>query len=162
MHKRTEAIGGELRSLEALTAAAQEVEIGSEAVTALVDVFSSWSHLSRDEKRRLLRAFGIRVGIDRIGQGRRSVAHVAHVRIGSLRDVVVYNYRPRLAGVPLVVPPPAQGGYGTRAAPARPREYNMPESWTIAPGSEIVPREFHARYGGRGQGEIGPSARSPK
>jgi len=95
LRKRTEAIDGELRSLEALTAAAQEVEIDSEAVTALVDVFSSWTHLSRDEKRRLLRAFGIRVGIDRAGQGRRAVAHVAHVRIGSLRDVVVYKKKKR-------------------------------------------------------------------
>ena len=60
-------------------------------VAALVDVFSSWRQLERPQKQRLLKAFGIQLGIDRIGQGKASHVHVTHVRIGSLRNVVVYK-----------------------------------------------------------------------
>lgn len=68
LRRRTEVIDTEIRSLEALTAATHTTEIDSEAVTALVDIFSSWRALTRNEKRRLLKAFGIRVAIDRVGQ----------------------------------------------------------------------------------------------
>ncbi|MCP5059753.1 MAG: hypothetical protein GY937_23870 [bacterium] len=96
LRRRTEAIDAEIRSLEALTIASDAIEIDSDAVAALVDVFSSWRDLRRDEKRRLLKAFGIRVAIDRIGRGKRSLARVARVRVGLLRDVVLYKEMKRL------------------------------------------------------------------
>jgi len=68
-------------------------EVSPELVGALVDVFCHFRDLTRDEKRQLLREFGIRVRVSKVPDpGRRKVLQVASIRLGLFHDnAVVYK-----------------------------------------------------------------------
>lgn len=87
--KRAAAIDGERASLEALAARqGEEIELDDDVLAALVDVFASWSPLTRDQKRAILRDFQIRVRVRKAPppKGKRTVLEVVSVRIGVFRD----------------------------------------------------------------------------
>lgn len=87
--KRASAIDGERASLEALAARqSEEIELDEAVLGALVDVFSSWRPLTRDQKRAILRDFQIRIRVGKVPppKGKRSILEVVSVRIGVFRD----------------------------------------------------------------------------
>ena len=71
----------------------REIRIDPDAVVALVDVFSSWRDLDRRTKRDLLRSFGIRIFITKIGRGR---LHAERIQIRSLDEALIYKKMKRL------------------------------------------------------------------
>ncbi len=68
-------------------------EVSPELVEALVDVFGHFRDLTRDEKRRLLREFRIRVRVSKVaGIGKRPRLQVTSIRLGLFHDnAVVYK-----------------------------------------------------------------------
>jgi len=94
LEKRTIDLNGELTSLQRLVdRQEQPIQISAESVSALVEVFSSWGDLTRDEKRILLGDFGVRVAVQR---PRRRLLHVARVEIRSLDGLCLYKKMKRL------------------------------------------------------------------
>lgn len=89
MKKRGGAVEGELSLLRGLLERQNDdIELDSDAVLEVVDVFSSWGDLGRMDKRRLLRAFQIRIAVRKAA---RLKIHVDRVTIGVLEDAVIYN-----------------------------------------------------------------------
>jgi hypothetical protein len=62
-------------------------------VHEVVHVFSAWASLRRDERRKLMRALGLRVWVSRPVQ---RLLHVDRVEIGVLRDASIYKKMKRL------------------------------------------------------------------
>jgi len=64
------------------------IEVDEEVSDALVDVFSSWSHLLREQKRATLRDYQIRIRVAKAPkiQGKRSKLEVVSMRVGVFRD----------------------------------------------------------------------------
>ena len=63
-------------------------------IDALVDVFASWSTLTRDEKRDLLKAFEIRIAVAKPApaRGKRVRMSVERVQLGVFRsDFSIYK-----------------------------------------------------------------------
>jgi len=84
LKKRLALLDAEIAAVQQLQESQEEpIEVSPAIVRDLVDVFSSWRDLGRDEKRSLLRAFRIRIRVEKRAQRRLSVASV---RLGVFRD----------------------------------------------------------------------------
>jgi hypothetical protein len=81
-------------------------ELSSELTGALVDVFSHFRDLTREEKRQLLREFRIRIRVKKIpGPGRRKVLQVSSIRLGLFHDNAVIYKKMKRRVIVIVVPP---------------------------------------------------------
>jgi DNA invertase Pin-like site-specific DNA recombinase len=76
---------------EALQLAGARIDIDADLVARLVDVFSSWRDLRRDEKRRLLKSFQIRVRVTRPARRVLSVDEVMVGVAGSQHALTIYK-----------------------------------------------------------------------
>ncbi len=89
LSKRLAAIKGEVATLREFQEHAEEpIEMDSEVISKVADVFGSWASLSRSEKRELLRAYRIRIHVTRL---ERRKIHVSQVDIGLLGYVGLYK-----------------------------------------------------------------------
>ena len=89
LQKRLAKIDGEVSVLEGLLEHEEEpIAVDPELVAELVDVFSSWRHLRREEKREILRAYQIRV---RVSRPARRIVSVDQVVIGSLNNLAIFK-----------------------------------------------------------------------
>lgn len=89
LQKRIATMEADREALEALLERPTgPIEVDEEVLDALVDVFSSWTHLRRDQKRAIVRDYQIRVRVSKAPrtQGKRSKLDVASLRIGVFRD----------------------------------------------------------------------------
>ena len=92
LRKRLGKLDGEIALLESLLAEQEEPSsIDSEFVTGLVDVFSSWRDLRRDEKRDLIRAYQIRIRVSRPKRGNLSVDQVVIGVLGDRNNLTIYK-----------------------------------------------------------------------
>jgi DNA invertase Pin-like site-specific DNA recombinase len=90
--KRLTKLQTEIRGLEgALELAGAEIEVNPKLVSDLVDVFASWRDLRREEKRRLLGSFQIRVRVSRPARRVVSVDEVVIGVAGSQHALTIYK-----------------------------------------------------------------------
>jgi len=87
LRKRATGIDNEREALRTLQMGHEGVQFDESAAESLVDVFSSWAILRRQERQSLLEAFEVRIGMSRVGQRRRAVPRVEWVRLGTLGDM---------------------------------------------------------------------------
>ena len=66
----------------------EPIELDEEAVAAIAQVFGSWASLRRDQKRAVLRDFGIRIAVQR---PRRRVLTVSRIEVESLAGLCLYK-----------------------------------------------------------------------
>jgi DNA invertase Pin-like site-specific DNA recombinase len=95
LDKKLAQLGDQRAEIEALMATEDRPpELSPELVEALVDVFGHFRDLTRDEKRRLLGEFRIRVRVAKVPGiiGKRRTLQVASIRLGLFHDnAVVYK-----------------------------------------------------------------------
>jgi len=90
--KRTSGIDGEIEALRSLQNRTERpLEIDTDAIEALADVFVSWTELSRKTQHELLSSMQIRIRYTKIGTTRTSSAAVKSVTLGLLGNAVIYN-----------------------------------------------------------------------
>jgi len=90
--KRTSGIDGEIEALRSLQNRTERpLEIDTDVIEALADVFVSWTELSRKTQHELLSSMQIRIRYTKIGTTRTSSAAVKSVTLGLLGNAVIYN-----------------------------------------------------------------------
>ncbi|MCH7868068.1 MAG: recombinase family protein [Myxococcales bacterium] len=95
--KRVSGIDGEIAALRSLQNRTERpLEIDTDAIEALADVFVSWTELSRKTQHELLSSMQIRIRYTKIGTTRTSTPAVKSVTLGLLGNAVIYKKMKRL------------------------------------------------------------------